>query len=364
MAIIVIGDVAKTGRVPVEWGTRNGVAPPGAQLKTLMAFANNVYARRLKMLVDHDALDTEAYNTTTAADTLRFRFHTSPNCDKVVMWMRVPPVDATIGAAPSPRVTWTTTISGGGATTQDTIYYTGLRVTAASAIIPDQYRYFEQVWDLDANTTYEVVLNQVDKLRVVGVQIAEITRNTMSTISDTATNSVPIAQTQAIFDSTSQDVLTDLDTIWKRGGQTFVSYSVPSTTARTTISTTFVNVVDTAFTAVGANNTGWFTDPGYRGLFDGATATQDVIPIVFSAYMQISDAAQTATIVLCDDNNATGAPIATLTRTGSTAAAWVSVAANWTVPFGASMKLEAFIKTSNAGATASAYALSVFQYKT
>lgn len=362
MSSVDTPNVPLHGELPILRGARNGVAPPGQFARSNAAmFANLILAKRLKVLGRNQISQADCYNTAAAADTWRKRFRTSPNCLQVVARHRLAPVDLQGQSAPDPRIQWTTTIAGGASTAQPEIRYS-LRVTSSSTIVPDQYVYRNQVWSLDPATTYEAVLNQADGLRVLGVQIYEITRSALSREGDECVDERGFAFGQGIYGDDSADLFSAIEACYADQGTHFVSWTVPSTTAKTTVSNSYVNLLNAATTTPGNNTEGWWAYPECHGLFHtlDVGAGRETVPIIVAAYMSISNAGQTASLALCDDNHAPGAPITTLTRTGSTAGAWVAQAVDWSAPSSGPMKLEAYIK-STGGATASVRALAVYR---
>ena len=358
MPVIPIPGIAPlSGYLPLLRGLRNGVAPPGPGAVSLGAFGNAILAKRLKVQASHVQRQADCYNTPTAADTWRFRFRTSPNAIAVIARHILLPVDDTLANAPDPRMFWTV-----GGVAQDTIYASGPRVTALSTIVPDEFHYYDQQWNLDGATTYEAVLNQADKLRCLGVTIYELVRTSLDTASDVAVDQTTPLSTQPIFDRESADIFGAVAGLYDEQGSNFVSWTQVATTARTTTSATYVNVLNTAITAVGTNNPGWPVYPQFHGMrhtYNSGT-NRESVPIVLAAYIATSDAGQTVTVALCDANNDTSSPIATVTRTGATTGAWVAQTAEWTAPSNATALLQPFMKITG-GATASVRAIAVYR---
>ena len=358
MAIISLPGVAPlSGELPLAHGMRNGVAPPGPGAVSLAMYTNAILGKRLKVLFRHVHRQADCYNSVGSADTLRGRFRTSPNCDLVIARHILLPVDDTTTNAPNPRMFWTV-----GGVAQATLYAAGPRVSAGATVVPDEFVYVDQIWDLAGATTYEAVLNQTDKLRCIGVTVYELLRDTLDTATDEAVDHTTPLSAQPIFDREAADVFQAIGRLYDRQSTNFVSWTVPSTTARTTTSASYVNVLDTSISAVGANNPGWKVDPRYHGLWHtlNAGTSRETVPIVLAAYLATSNAGQTVTVALCDANNTTAAPIATVTRTGATTGAWVATTTNWSAPSNGTALLQPFMKITG-GATASVYAIAVYR---
>ena len=355
---IVLAD----GKEPVRRGVRNGAMPPAPAFTELAYLVNQVLAKRKKVVFHKWINEADAYETVTSADTWRFYFRAGANVNKVRCRMVLAPVEDTEGNAPDPRIFWTTD-DGATATAQTTVRY-NVRKTAPYTVVPDDWVTVTQDWTaISANTEYRATLTQVDKLRVLGCTVWEIPDFAYDTSADVVVNPKGIIANQGIFDRDLNDLVATLTTLWKQQGTHFFNWTRPSTTAITTINTAYVNVVDTSTTAWAANSEGFYTYPQYHGALETVTAgNRETVPIVFWAFMQISDAAQTVSVALVDQNNTTAAPIATLTRTGAVTAAFVTGTANWSAPSNAAMKLDVYVKTSNASATASCFAAGAFMY--
>lgn len=360
--VLLPGAAPSVGREPVVLGARNGVMPPAPCMSDLSYLVNLILAKRPKVLFHEWINEADCYDTTTQADTWRFMWRSGPNGTRVRCRMILAPVEDTEVNAPDPRVFWTTD-DGTTATAQATIY-SNVRVSA-STIDPDEWIVVQQDWTaITADTLFRATLTQVDRLRVLSCTVWELPDSAYDTASDVVINPKGFNTNQGIYDRDLNDLVATLTTLWKQQGTVFFNWTRPSTAAITTINTSYVNVVDTGTTAWAAASEGFYSYPQYHGALEtfNSGTNRETVPIVFWAYLAISDAAQTVTVALVDSNNTTASPIATVTRTGATSAAFVTATASWSAPSNASMKLDVYFKTSDAGATASVYAAGCFMY--
>src|SRR3990167_6939389 len=103
-------------------GFRNGVVPPASALRWIGDLLNQVVVQRQKILFKKSIRYGESFNSNTAADTWRFQFLASPNLGSVRARYILGPVEESAGSPTSHVAFWTTTLIGGGSTTQASIY--------------------------------------------------------------------------------------------------------------------------------------------------------------------------------------------------------------------------------------------------
>ena len=361
MAIIVPG-LPLYGVGPLVQGVRNGVVPPAWAFRQMAAMYNGMIAKRKKVAFCKWVNEADAYEAVASADTWRFRFHTGPDTTQVRCRMILAPVEDTEANAPSPRVYWTTVVEGGASTAQATVYHTD-RKTPPYTVVPDDYRVVMQIWTVTPQTTYQVTLTQVDKLRVLGATVWEIPRTVLTTGTDTVIDPGPFSAGEPIHDNDIDGIWASMLTLWSRQRSHLFSWSRPSNTAATrTGATTYVNVLDATTTAWAAASEGFYTEPRVHGSHDTyiAASNLETVQVSFGAYISVTGGA-TVTAALIDQNAGTGAPIATVTSTSATAA-WQTTTANWSAPSNAAMKLDVVFKVSDAAQTASIHAAGAFVY--
>lgn len=359
--IILPALAGEFGKEPLVRGMRNGVVPPAPAVLDLAYLTNQTISKRKKVFFRKWVNEADAHEAIASSDTLRTYFLTSPTTNKVRCRMVLAPVEDTEANAPDPRLFWT--LVNGGSVAQDTIRY-HLRVAAPYTVVPDDWVVVDQDWTVSGNTAYSATLTQVDKLRVLGCTIWEPWQFVLDASSDLSISPKGYVPNLGIYDASVNDCVSTVTTLWKQQGTSFFSWSRPSTTAFTTTSATYVNIIDATTTAWATTSEGFYTDPQYHGAAETVTATnRETVPITFWAYIATSDAAQTVTAALVDQNNGTGAPIATVTRTGAATGAFVTTTANWSAPSNAVMKLDVYLKITG-GATGSIWACGAYQSST
>ena len=355
MAFITINwPTFRIGRNILERGFRNGVTPPAKEIASMANYVNSMLANRTKILFHKQIAEADAYDTITQATTWRFQGRTSPNGTQVRARMLIAP--SAVTGQSQPQGKWT--VNG----TDQTTFYSMQKI-AATPSTPNDWYVLDDIWTgISGNTQLRCELTLTDRLKVLSATVYEVPRATLDTATDVAIDSQKFVFSGPIYDRDVLDIITDSRALFKQGGPNHFTWSVAATTANTTTSTSYVNVLDSSTSAWAAASPGWVTWPKYHGYIHTVSGDAETIPITFWAYLKTSNAAQAVTCILVDQNNGTGAPIATLTST-STTGEYQSTTANWAFNSTNSMKLDAMFKIAGGAATASIYQCGVYEYE-
>lgn len=352
-------------QLDIKWSTkrngfRNGIVPAGVRLNTLANWANDITVKRGKIHFHKSILYTESYNTATSANTWRFQFHTSPSLSAVRARCVVSPVDDPVAGTVDPRLTWTTTLVGGGSTTQDSMYHNEQK--SGSTVVPDEMAVIEQVWDsISANSTYRAVLAQEDTLRIISATVWEEPAGGLAINDSRIIDPTPFYNLGPIYDADANDLVSKITTMWKRQRTVHITWCSPDDTYKTQNSTTWKNVVDGSTSGRSATSAGFTAYPNYCGSYESVNsgASTEGIPVTIWAYLKTDNASNAAQVRFVDSTGTLG----TLTST-STTGEWQSSNVTWTATTAATTeKIDIQVSTATGGGdTASVIAAGMYQY--
>ncbi len=336
---------------------RNGVGPPGSGMTEIAAYANTVLGRRMRRIFTKYDAPTDVLNGHTATwPTWRCATHTSPNGTRLRFTTIVCPAEY---GAPDPRFNWDATISGG-ATASAATWHQATTVTAGTTINPSDFKVVTQYLTVQGDTTYEIVLNLYDGMRVVGAGVWEMPSPSLDTTADQAVDSTQFGRGMGVEDADALDLLAAVEYAWKRQGSQYIAWS--KTTGATAVATavyvsrgtnTLVNLLDQSITAWASTSPGFRASPLNRGSFESNN-----VGTKFAAFCQIvTGAAGAASVQLHHDNSGT----ALVSLTPTTTLGWRYGSCN----LDATQSLEKYdvmIKGPGGADEVRVYAVSLFDY--
>lgn len=319
------------------------------QAATFLAdFCNMVAGRRRKVLVARSLPLGDSVSGT--ADVAFYSlFRTSPSVTKVRCTMICAP--ANIASTVRPIIQWTV-----GGDAQTAIY---VNRKNAGTVIPNDLFVISQDWTLDADTEYEAYCELTQYARIVSVCIWEPPQNVLTTdpsdlTSDAAIHPPAYAFGQMIHDVGIQDMQDTVGNLWKHQGAHMGGWSASDAAlARTTTSTSFVNVFDSSFTAYDAAAPGIWTYPYRCGSLESTN-----VPVTCAFLFELSGATESLTFRFVTS----AGTLCEITANAAVSWDWGSGSGNL-LSSSTSQKVDLLWKVG-AGDTGGLAGVSIFQYAT
>ncbi len=276
----------------------------------------------------------------------RFRCHVGYGTTKLVAY-------AILGR---PRATWSTdpyvsidvTISGGATTTMAPDMHSSVGAPTPTDT-PDEWGYHRSEIAVTPNTTYEVLVKQVDYARILSLTIFEEGGGTIDDAVDYYNEQVPQSGSK-VLDAHRERLLPGLSNMWKRNGGLQVNWSREGGLTRTRTASSVINLTDNTTTGTPTAHTpGWTLDLAYR-----TTMSRAVVPCVLAVYGSMS--AGTGAVYLTDTSGVT----ALAATVNSATPQWFTTTGNLVAA--ASKKYDPMF-ISDGTNTLTVHALSLYEYE-
>jgi hypothetical protein len=145
-------------------------------------------------------------------------------------------------------------------------FHYGANATTATDT-PDEWQDFTAAIDVSPDTDYSFVVREIDYARIISCVVYE------ESLEPDTTNGYfgGVTSGQNIYSSDRENLSTALADLLRRGSASWIKWTTDTSTALTTISATFTNVVDNTSTAVTANTPGYYWDGTGRNYVTAST---------------------------------------------------------------------------------------------
>ena len=261
---------------------RNGMYPSTDFYNKATYAENHLTAYAKKVVFQWSGLlgDTKIGATGGTVAHSRFRFHAGYGATKLLAYARL--ARDTGHGATDPYVSIDVTEVGGATTSMLPDMHFGASANAGIDA-PDDVVSLRSSLDITPNTTYEVLVNQIDFCRIASLMFIE----TGTGVIDEATDYYNVMRPQSglkIYDSHRGRLLPGLSNMWRRNGGLQINWGQEGGATRTRTSATPINLVDNSTTGTPTANTpGWTLDLAYR-----TTYSRAVVPCVLAVYASIA----------------------------------------------------------------------------
>lgn len=269
---------------------RNGFYPDAAYAARAVYAQNHITAYRKREVFRWEGRlgDTSIGNVGGTVSHSRCRFHSGYGTNKLIAEARLGR-DTGHGAV-DPYVSIDVTIAGGATSTMLPDMHFGASATT-SADNPDDVCAMRSTLAISANTTYEILVKQVDFCRILSLVIYEAGDGVINAATDYYNEQVPQSGAR-IFDSDRERLLVGLGALWRRNGGLQINWGREGGVSYTRSSATAINLIDNTTTGTPTANTpGWLLDLAYR-----TTYARTVVPCVLAAYASIPSGSGTVRV--------------------------------------------------------------------
>lgn len=326
---------------------RNGMYPCSSFYNQAVYAENHITAFRKKQVFQWRARLGDIANVGSTGGTVnhsRFRCHVGYGTTRLVAYAIMGPANP---SGTDPYVSIDATIAGGATSTFSPDMHTGTNTTAASDV-PSQWQLMRSEVMVTANTTYEVLVKQIDYARILALSIFEEGDGVIDTSIDYF-NDLTVPTGRKIYDS-HRERLIGLSSMWKRNGALQCNWGREGGATRTRTSATAINLVDNTTTGTPtANSPGWKLDLQYR-----TTRSRAVVPCVLAVYGSMSSGSGTVRIT----DTSAASPIAVTVN--SATPGWFTATGD--IVASAAKKYDPMFLSDGAN-TLTVYAVSLYEYE-
>ena len=337
--------------LPRERWANNGRSPSAGMFSSIAHHLNQVSGRQKKQfLTAIQPLNAVSAGSSAAVIVWPTRFITGENCTSIRVSAGIALTD--YGAVSTPMLTILVKSTAGATVATKDVAYHGK--TTGTTVAPDEINHGSVIIDgLTANTEYYLENQVVNGMRLVYMVAVELALYYADDTVTAVCNPVNFMAEGPIYNTQINDVADAANKLWRHNGKHLFTFTQPydESSAATSTSTTYTNVIDGSSTTVTAASPGFSLYTTY----DGTYARANAIPVKMAIYTQRTSGSGTLSVRINDGTS-------TIAITGITSTQqWSTVTSTIAAQAGTKWDIQA---ANSAGASSwRIYAVSLFEYE-